>query len=146
MHELRKQVANKRPILEDYLAIARAQAAMEETSRQVMDPGVLLNVNDKTDGSSDSSVSDNDSSQSDDAKRSEFSYFEEVRAFLVNSSPFKISETTSAILCIQIFPKILLQYNLSSIKRYGFISSDCRKTVMQHLNHHSRPFVGCCII
>jgi serine/threonine protein kinase len=89
MHELRKQIANKRPTLENYLATTRAQAAMEETSRQVMDPGVISNINDRTDSSSNSGVSDKDSSQSDDAEHSEFPHFEEVRAFLVNGGPFQ---------------------------------------------------------
>ncbi len=89
MHELRKQVANKRPILENYLATTREQAATEETSRQVMDPGVISNINDKTDSSSNSSVSDGDSSQSDDAERPEFPHFEEIRTFLVNGNPFQ---------------------------------------------------------
>jgi hypothetical protein len=48
MLESRKQVANTRPIPQDYLATARSQAVIDETSDHIINPGVISDIDDKS--------------------------------------------------------------------------------------------------
>jgi hypothetical protein len=96
MDELRKQVANKRPVLEKYLATTRLQAAnirVEDVSQDVISTGIPLNVDDmenETDySSSNSSDSEEGFFKNDESEKPEFPHFDEIKAFLVNGRPFQ---------------------------------------------------------
>ena len=95
MDSLREQAANKRPILEKYLAAARLQAntPVEDVTQDVISPRVPLNVdsaeNDTNDSGSNSSDSDENSLKIDDKEDLEFPHFDEIKAFLVNGRPFQ---------------------------------------------------------